>query len=67
VYLGTACIDRYIQGWQHWCKSDLKDCGLEGRLPGGNSSNITCNRLRLTLKEKFTVLYERLEEEGIVY
>ena len=33
----TACIDGYIQGWQHWCKSDLKDCGqftMEGRLPG---------------------------------
>jgi hypothetical protein len=33
----TACIDGYIQGWQRWCKSDLKDCGqfsMEGRLPG---------------------------------
>jgi hypothetical protein len=33
----TACIDGYFQGWQHWCKSDLKDCGqftMEGRLPG---------------------------------
>jgi hypothetical protein len=33
----TACIDGYIQGWQHWCKSDLKDCVeymMEGRLRG---------------------------------
>jgi hypothetical protein len=33
----TACIEGYIQGWQHWCKSDLKDCGqftMDGRLPG---------------------------------
>jgi hypothetical protein len=33
----TACIDGYIQGWQHWCKLDLKDCGqftMEGHLPG---------------------------------
>jgi hypothetical protein len=33
----TACLDGYIQGWQHWCKSDTKDCVeymLEGRLPG---------------------------------
>jgi hypothetical protein len=32
----TACIDGYTQGWQHWCSSDLKDCGqftMEGRLP----------------------------------
>jgi len=33
----TPCIDGYIQDWQHWCKSDLKDCGqftMEGPLPG---------------------------------
>jgi hypothetical protein len=22
----TACKDVYVQGWQHWCKSDTKDC-----------------------------------------
>ena len=33
----TACIDGYVQGWQHWCKSDAKDCVdfmLSGRFPG---------------------------------
>jgi hypothetical protein len=33
----TACLDGYIQGWQHWCKSDIKDCAeftMEGLLPG---------------------------------
>jgi hypothetical protein len=33
----TACVDGYVQGWQHWCKSDTKDCVeymMEGRLPG---------------------------------
>jgi hypothetical protein len=34
----TACIDGYVQGWQHWCKSDTKDCVdfmLSGHFPGG--------------------------------
>ena len=33
----TACIDGYVQGWQHWCKSDAKDCVdfmLSGHFPG---------------------------------
>jgi hypothetical protein len=33
----TACIDGYVQGWQHWCKSDTKDCVdfmLSGHFPG---------------------------------
>jgi hypothetical protein len=23
----TACVDGYIDGWKHWCKSDGVDCG----------------------------------------
>jgi hypothetical protein len=35
-------------GWQHWCKSDLKDCGqftMEGRLPGALHQTRTKRRM----------------------
>jgi hypothetical protein len=22
----TACVDGYVNGWKHWCMTDMKDC-----------------------------------------
>jgi hypothetical protein len=47
----TACLDGYMDGWKHWCKTDTKDCAdyiSNGIFPGSriNTTNSIAGSLQ---------------------